>query len=590
MKEFLLLHGPNLDLLGTREPEVYGTLTLESLEDRLREYANTLGVRLTCRQSNHEGDLIEIIHTARLIYDGIIYNPGAHTHYAYALRDAIGATGLPVVEVHISDTQAREPFRARSVIAPVCVAQIRGKGFLGYTEALDILLDGAIERLGEGFDSAPCGGTIIAQVAASPDEGEGAGVVQPDAGSGSGVEGAAGGRDAEADAPPIDPQPRVAALQDLCAQQGFSAFYVRGLSNIKWLCAFDDVFDDEDAHALMVSAAGAVLHTDTRYAEACKQAARATPIAIDAAPATFWEFAAAELAQVVGAAGGADAAEAADAADAAEAATHTLAIEDSIALAEYRHLSTTFEAAGATPHFAETSNLILNLRAVKDEAEIARMKAAQAITDAAFTHIIGFIRPGMTERAIQIELEDFMVRQGARSLAFSSIVATGANGASPHAIPGQTRLEAGQCVVLDFGARALGYCSDMTRTVFLGAPQGVMARAWETLRRANETVEDMLRPGITGAEAHAAAEDVLAQGGFGGAMGHGLGHGVGIDIHEQPVLSPRNDKPLACGNVVTVEPGIYIPGQFGMRLEDFGVITHEGFEIFTQSTHETVIL
>ena len=151
-------------------------------------------------------------------------------------------------------------------------------------------------------------------------------------------------------------------------------------------------------------------------------------------------------------------------------------------------------------------------------------------------------------------------------------------------------LEAGQCVVLDFGARSYGYCSDMTRTVFLGAPEGQMLAAWETMRRANEAVEAMLRPGVTGKEAHELAEQILSEGGFGGKMGHGLGHGVGLEIHEEPVLSPRNEKPLVTGNVVTVEPGIYLPGQFGMRLEDFGVITETGFDVFTSSTHEMVVI
>ena len=183
-----------------------------------------------------------------------------------------------------------------------------------------------------------------------------------------------------------------------------------------------------------------------------------------------------------------------------------------------------------------------------------------------------------------------MERQGAWGLAFSSIVAAGANGASPHAIPGATVLEAGQCVVLDFGARAWGYCSDMTRTVFLGEPDPEMRAAYEAIRRANEEVEALLHPGVTGRAAHKHAEAVLAEAGFGGAMGHGLGHGVGIDIHEEPVLSPRNDRELVAGNVVTVEPGIYLPGRFGMRLEDFGVITDDGFDVFTQSTHDLVVI
>ena len=238
----------------------------------------------------------------------------------------------------------------------------------------------------------------------------------------------------------------------------------------------------------------------------------------------------------------------------------------------------------------ETEGLCVNLRAVKDASEIARMRAAQAITDAAFAHIVGYMRPGTTERQVQVELEDFMVRHGASGLAFTSIVACGAHGASPHAVSGDTRLEAGQCVVLDFGARAQGYCSAMTRVVFLGEPSAAMRHAYAVLREANETVEAMLLPGVTGAQAHAKAEEILAAGGFAGKMGHGLGHGVGIDIHEQPNLSPRNKKPLVAGNVVTVEPGIYLEGEFGMRLEDFGVITERGFQVFTQSSHEMVII
>ena len=126
--------------------------------------------------------------------------------------------------------------------------------------------------------------------------------------------------------------------------------------------------------------------------------------------------------------------------------------------------------------------------------------------------------------------------------------------------------------------------------MFLGEPDQCMRAAYEAIRAANEQVEALLHPGITGKEAHELAERVLADHGFEGKMGHSLGHGVGIDIHEEPNLSPRNPNPLVPGNVVTVEPGIYLPGEFGMRLEDFGVITPEGFSVFTQSTHDMVII
>ncbi len=439
---------------------------------------------------------------------------------------------------------------------------------------------------------------------------------------------------------------RIARVRAACEEAGIDAFYARGTSNIAWLTAFDGVFDDEAAHALVVTSERAVLHTDSRYSLACEAAAQGTPIEVDATRRAHAEVAAEVARAVAGAAraagdahetaGGAhDVASAAraagDAHDAANAAggaasaggcpeaarRFSLGIEDDMTLAEYRRLERAFAAgedaaadsAGTTPaalaraaapasapssplwaDLRETTNFVFGLRAVKDAGEIERMKAAQAITDAAFDHIVAFMRPGMTERAVQIELEDFMRRHGAEDLAFSSIVATGANGASPHAIPGETVLEAGQCVVLDFGAKARGYCSDMTRTVFLGAPEGEMLRAWETLRAANEAVEAAICPGVTGAEMHQLAEDILAEGGFGGRMGHGLGHGVGMDIHEEPVLAPRNKELLVPGNVVTVEPGIYLPGKFGMRLEDFGVVTETGFEVFTKSTHEAVII
>ena len=412
---------------------------------------------------------------------------------------------------------------------------------------------------------------------------------------------------------------RLRRLRDALAEEGIDAFLVRDTSNIRWLTDFDGVFDEEDAHALLVVPDDAVLHTDSRYAEAARRAAAqalppaALPIESDAQvviPSEANAVSAAEgsraasaetfpaetpsiridTAPVSHARFAADALAARCEAASASSAPLVLGIEDTLALGEFRRLEQALADLPASPVLKETSNLIVRLRAVKDGDEIARMRAAQAITDAAFEHIVGFMRPGMTERQVQIELEDFMVRHGAEGLAFPSIVATGANGASPHAIPGETRLEEGQCVVLDFGARARGYCSDMTRTVFLGEPSPPMRAAYETLQRANEQAKRLIKPGVTGKEAHESAERALEEGGFGGKMGHSLGHGVGLDIHEEPVLSPRNDAPLEPGNVVTVEPGIYLPSEFGMRLEDCGVVTEDGFDVFTQSTRDMVII
>ncbi|WP_165062782.1 type II 3-dehydroquinate dehydratase [Adlercreutzia sp. ZJ154] len=141
MKRLLLLNGPNLNMLGVREPEIYGTDTLKSIENEFCEYAESRGAVAECFQSNHEGALIDKIHSAYGKFDGIVYNPGAHTHYSYALRDAVASIDVPVVEVHISDINSREDFRKVSVIEPECIAQISGRGRQGYLDAIDILLE-----------------------------------------------------------------------------------------------------------------------------------------------------------------------------------------------------------------------------------------------------------------------------------------------------------------------------------------------------------------------------------------------------------------------------------------------------------------
>lgn len=160
--KILLVNGPNLDMLGVREPAVYGSNTLADLEKLVVDYGASKGVSVECYQSNHEGCLIDKIHEAHTAYDGVVYNPGAHTHYSYALRDAVGGIDTSCVEVHISNVDAREAFRHISVIAPACVAQVKGRGFEGYCDAIDILLEGPRERLGEGFEERYPAGEVIA--------------------------------------------------------------------------------------------------------------------------------------------------------------------------------------------------------------------------------------------------------------------------------------------------------------------------------------------------------------------------------------------------------------------------------------------
>ena len=606
-RKILLINGPNLDMLGVREPDVYGSETLATLEQTVRIHAERLGATLSCFQSNSEGKLIVKIHEAEGEYDGIVYNPGAHTHYSYALRDAIAAISVPVVEVHPSDVDAREPFRRISVIAPVCVAQVKGLGVNGYCRAVDVLVENdGLPRLGEDYEKcfAPNANVRIAgQEGVRIDESD---VIEMDEETAMddgnelafeitqpepiayveaaipvvAAEGSYGVNVdltepfvqavSEIDAKELSVR-RQAIVCAACEQLGISALLVRDTSNIHWITNLDGVFDEERAHALLVAPNRTSLHTDSRYSNAIRTASAnmESNILVDEMRVNHFQFARQELAPGVDG-----------------SFEGQLGIEDTITYAEFVKAANVF----TTAHLVPTSNVVLSLRSVKDRGEITRLRAAQAIADAAFEYIVAIMHPGMTEREVQLELEGFMLRHGADGLAFGTIVACGENGADPHARPSQKMLEAGQCVVLDFGARAFGYCSDMTRVVFLGQPEDKMARAWEVVRQANESVEQMLRPGVTGAAAHNLAERVLAEGGFAGAMGHGLGHGVGLDCHELPLLNATNENPLVEGNVVTVEPGIYLPGEFGMRLEDCGVISADGFEVFSRLGHDMVVI
>ena len=372
---------------------------------------------------------------------------------------------------------------------------------------------------------------------------------------------------------------RLERMRENMSACGIDDFYCRDISNVQWLTEFEGVFDDESAHLAFVTPKKAFVHTDSRYADACDRASQHTPWVIDACGGAHATWVARQFAAFHAAAGTPEGEN-----------VCAMGIEDAIELREFRELERAFSEAKWKPRFVETDGFVKKMRAVKDERELSAMRAAQAITDAAFEHIVEFMGEGMTELEVKRELEETMRRLGAEGLAFDSIVASGPNGAAPHSIAGERRLQAGDMVVMDFGARKGGYCSDMTRTVCIGEATPLAREVFAAVREANEAVEAMIRPGRTGAAMHHLAEDVLAHNGFAGKMGHGLGHGVGIDIHELPVLSPRNEAPLEVGNVFTVEPGVYLPGKIGCRLEDFGVVTEDGFEVFTKSTHELVII
>ncbi len=222
------------------------------------------------------------------------------------------------------------------------------------------------------------------------------------------------------------------------------------------------------------------------------------------------------------------------------------------------------------------------LRAVKDPEEILRIQTAQGITDRAFAHILSSLTPKMTEIEVALELECFMRRAGAEAIAFPTIAVSGTVSARPHGVPTNRPLERG-FLTMDFGASFDGYASDMTRTVSLGKATKEMKRIYETVLTAQALGIERIAAGVPASEVDAAARAYIDGAGYKGRFGHSFGHGVGLEIHEAPRLSLRNERPLMEGNVITAEPGIYITGEYGCRIENIGLVTQEGFFCFTQS-------
>lgn len=234
--------------------------------------------------------------------------------------------------------------------------------------------------------------------------------------------------------------------------------------------------------------------------------------------------------------------------------------------------------------------LLSQLRASKDEEELSAMRRAQEITDQAFREILNYIRPGMTEQQVAARLVYEMMSRGARKVSFDPIVAAGTNGSMPHAVPGETVIQPGMFVTMDFGCIWGGYCSDMTRTVAVGQPTEEMEKVYYTVLQAQKAGIAAARAGVTGSEIDAAARQVIAQAGYGPYFTHSFGHSLGLEIHEMPVASPSHQEVMPAGAVVSAEPGIYLPGQFGVRIEDVLVLREDGCEDLTHSPKDLIVL
>lgn len=257
--------------------------------------------------------------------------------------------------------------------------------------------------------------------------------------------------------------------------------------------------------------------------------------------------------------------------------------DKSISYLKYR------EFASQIDNLKPIGDMTDSLRQIKDEGEIELIKRAAHITDMAFSHICSFIAEGVTEKEIAAEIDCFMLKNGAEESAFSTIAASGSRASLPHAIPTDEKVKKGDFIVLDYGCVIDGYRSDMTRTVAVGSVSDEKKDIYGAVLTSQLMALDSLRSGLTGADVDKVARDYLDSL-YKGAFSHALGHSVGLYIHESPNLSPRNHTPLKSGTVITVEPGVYLEGNTGVRIEDLTVVRDGGCEILSKSSKELIIL
>lgn len=263
-----------------------------------------------------------------------------------------------------------------------------------------------------------------------------------------------------------------------------------------------------------------------------------------------------------------------------------LAFEDGVMTVRgHAHLR---ELVGEEIELVPAGNPVEALRAVKEPAEIERIRAAAALADAALREIMEQGLAGRTEREVALALEDGMRRRGASGPSFETIVAAGAHGALPHATPREAAIGGRELVVIDWGAVLDGYCSDCTRTLATGELDDSATIAYDLVVEAQRAGLDAVRPGVDGKQADETARTVIDAAGHAEHFGHSLGHGVGLEVHEAPRLSKRSDATLEEGNVVTVEPGVYLPGEVGVRIEDLCVVTSGGAEVLTHIPKELI--
>jgi Xaa-Pro aminopeptidase len=354
---------------------------------------------------------------------------------------------------------------------------------------------------------------------------------------------------------------RLHKLRGRMAELGLDAIFISQPQNRRYLSGFTG-----SAGNLLITADQAVIATDFRYYEQSAQQAPDFRLHQATGPMEGW------LPGLLTAAG--------------DLGGKRLGFESAdLTFLLYRALRKAVEGlpAGQRPRLIAVTSLVEGLRAIKEPEELAAIQAAVDLSDAALQHVAGRIEPGWTEKQAAWEIEKHMRENGGESVSFDTIVAGGPWSAMPHAYPRDRALEQGEMVVIDMGVRLNGYCSDLTRTLFLGKPDDRFERVYDIVLGAQLTAEELVQAGMNGEEAHNLAHRVIEEAGYGENFGHGLGHGVGLAVHESPRLAKTSQDVLAEGMVVTIEPGIYVTDWGGVRIEDMVVIEDGRARVMTRA-------
>lgn len=264
---------------------------------------------------------------------------------------------------------------------------------------------------------------------------------------------------------------------------------------------------------------------------------------------------------------------------------------ESMTVADMKKLETKIEETGCRIMANDRLDKLISVqRIVKSKAELEKMRRAQQITEEALTELLNMVKPGVKESALAFELEFLMRKKGASGISFDLITITGANTSMPHGVPGDTEIKTGDFVTFDVGALYDGYHSDMTRTYAVGEVSDEQREVYDTVLKAQLTALAKVKAGVKAYDIDRTARSVITRAGYGDYFRHSTGHGVGLDIHEQPFVSSRGETLLSEGMVITVEPGIYLPGKFGVRIEDMVVVTKDGCDNMATLPKELIIL